>query len=40
MNWTDEWLSDLFSDEKKFNLNEPNGWPDYWHDVHKKTETF
>ena len=24
----------------KFNLDDPNGWPDYWHDVHKKQKLF
>ena len=41
MNGTDEWLNVLFSDEKKFNLDGPNGgWAYYWYDIPKEPQIF
>ena len=39
MNWIDEWLSVLFSVEKNFNLDCPDGWAYFWHDIRKEPQT-
>uniref|UniRef100_A0A915CR11 Transposase Tc1-like domain-containing protein n=1 Tax=Ditylenchus dipsaci TaxID=166011 RepID=A0A915CR11_9BILA len=40
MSWTHEWESVIFSDEKKFNLDGPDGFSYYWRDLRKEPRFF
>ena len=38
--WEKEWSKVIFSDEKKFNLDGPDGFRYFWHDLRKEEEIF
>ena len=40
MTWNNEWHKVVWSDEKKFNLDGPDGFSYYWHDLRKEEEIF
>lgn len=40
ISWTSKWKEVVFSDEKKFNLDGPDGCQYYWHDLRKEPQYF
>lgn len=40
MSWVQEWNKIVFSDEKKFNLDGPDGWSHYWRDLRTEKKIF
>ena len=40
VSWGIEWEKIIYSDEKKFNMDSPDCWCHYWHDLEKVSKPY